>query len=249
MVLTAGQTTAFFEDGDQMGIPHATVVQLATEGITSVADLADFDKESLQQLADNLRRPGRMPDPNPLAQPGATVPTPSFILGAKSQHRLTVATDLVKYYATTGRELTVPNIRWTHVMKNFEIQCKALKDKKDEDILDVPKITKALPIIKWTEAFTDFLDRVIGVRTIPLCYVIREEVQVTQVAPPLANDQPHSTEHGSVEAELIARSSHQHPLFRGDNASVYHFLEEATRSTSYAASIKPFQRTKDGRGA
>jgi hypothetical protein len=134
-------------------------------------------------------------------------------------------------------------------MKNFEIQWKALKDKKDEDIPDVPKITKALPIIKWTEAFTDFLDRVIGVRTIPLCYVIREEVQVTQVAPPLANDQPHSTEHGSVEAELIARSSHQHPLFRGDNASVYHFLEEATRSTSYAASIKPFQRTKDGRGA
>jgi hypothetical protein len=52
-----------------------------------------------------------------------------------------------------------------------------------------------------------------------------------------------------VEAELIARSSHQHPLFRGDNANVYHYLEEATRSTSYAASIKPFQRTKDVRGA
>jgi hypothetical protein len=100
-----------------------------------------------------------------------------------------------------------------------------------------------------TEAFTDFLDRVIGVRTNPLYYVIQEEVQVPAVAPPLATDQPHSTEHGSVEAELIARSSHQHPLFRGDNANVYHHLEEATRSTSYAASIKPFQRTKDGKGA
>jgi hypothetical protein len=77
MVLTAAQTTAFFENGHQMGIPHATVVQLATEGIISVIDLADFDKESLQQLADNLRRPGRVSDPNPPAQPGATIATKS----------------------------------------------------------------------------------------------------------------------------------------------------------------------------
>jgi hypothetical protein len=38
-------------------------------------------------------------------------------------------------------------------------------------------------------------------------------------------------------------------LFRDDSASVYHYLEEATRFTPYAASIKPFQRRKDGRGA
>jgi hypothetical protein len=82
MVLTAAQTTAFFENEYQMGIPHATVVQLATEGTTSVIDLADFDKDSLQQLADNLRSPGRVPDPNPAAQPGITIATPSFILGA-----------------------------------------------------------------------------------------------------------------------------------------------------------------------
>jgi predicted RecB family nuclease len=55
MVLTAAQTTAFFEHDNQMSIPHATVVQLQQEGITNVDDLADFDKNSLQQLADNLR--------------------------------------------------------------------------------------------------------------------------------------------------------------------------------------------------
>ena len=54
MVLTAAQTTAFFEIPDQMGIPHATMVQMQQEGIKSVADLADFEKQSLQQLADNL---------------------------------------------------------------------------------------------------------------------------------------------------------------------------------------------------
>ena len=58
MVLTAAQTTAFFENADQMGVQHAMVVQLAQEGIQSIDDLADFDKEALQQLADNLQCPG-----------------------------------------------------------------------------------------------------------------------------------------------------------------------------------------------
>jgi hypothetical protein len=38
-------------------------------------------------------------------------------------------------------------------------------------------------------------------------------------------------------------------LYRADNAAVYYKLEEATRGTSYAACIKPFQRTKNGCGA
>ena len=44
MVLTAAQTTAFFESPYQMGISHATMVQMHLEGIQSVADLADFEK-------------------------------------------------------------------------------------------------------------------------------------------------------------------------------------------------------------
>ena len=86
MVLTGTQTTAFFEQLDQMGIPHVTMLQLQAEGITSVSDLANFNKDSLQQLADNLRRPGGcVPDPNPAAQAGSTIPTPPFVFGAKSQ--------------------------------------------------------------------------------------------------------------------------------------------------------------------
>ena len=96
MVLTAAQTMAFFENADQMGIPHATVVQLGIAGIITVGDLADFNKDSLQQLADNLRRPGgRIADPYPAAAAGATIPTPAFVFGAKSQKRLGVACDLV----------------------------------------------------------------------------------------------------------------------------------------------------------
>ena len=173
MVLTAAQTTAFFENRDQMGIPHKTMVQMQKEEIQTVADLADFGKQTLQQLADNLRKPGgRIPDPNPNAAPGATISMPAFTYGAKSQKRLTVACDLVRFYQIVGRDLTAANIQQNHFMSNFEIQWKALKDRKDEDDPDVPKTTKALPIIKWTEAFQEFLNRVIGARMIPLEYVI-----------------------------------------------------------------------------
>ena len=97
MVLTVAQTTTFFEHADQMGIPPANVLQLQSEGITLVSDLADFNKDSLQQLADNLRRPGGcVPDPNPAAQPGSTIPTPPFVFGAKSQRHIAIACDLVK---------------------------------------------------------------------------------------------------------------------------------------------------------
>jgi hypothetical protein len=139
-------------------------------------------------------------------------------------------------------------MQWQPVIKNFIVSWKALKDRKDGDMPEVPKISKTLSIIKWTEAFTDFLHRKIGVRMIPLAYVVRADV-----APPaptaLANNLPYSVEHGSVEGEMIARASHGHALFRDDNSAVYYLLEEATRGTSYAPTIKPFQRAKNGRGA
>jgi hypothetical protein len=132
MPLTAAQTTAFFEQDAQMGIPNETVVQLQQEGITMVDDLMDFDKDTMEQIAANLQRPaGRIPDSNPGAAPGATIPTPSFVFGAKSQKRLITASALLRcYYDTVGRNTTVANLQWTPVMKNFEIQWKALEDKK-----------------------------------------------------------------------------------------------------------------------
>ena len=45
MVVTAAQTTTFFEHAKQMGIPHTTVVQLCAEWIEVDADIADFDKD------------------------------------------------------------------------------------------------------------------------------------------------------------------------------------------------------------
>ena len=89
-------------------------------------------------------------------------------------------------------------------MKNFNIQWTTLKEKKGEDSPETPKISKALPVIKWMEAFQDFLNRKIGNQNIPLAYIIRDVPNPPVVSPPLAPGQQHSIEHRSVEAEIIA---------------------------------------------
>ena len=180
-------------------------------------------------MADNLRRPGgRVPEPNPAAQPGSNIPTPPFDFGAKSQGRIAISCDLVNYYRTADRDLTAANLQWNTMMKNFDVQWTALKEKKGEDSPETPKKFKALPVIKWTEAFQDFLNRKIGNRNIPLAYIIWDELNPPAVALLLAPGHPHSVEHGSVEAELIAWASHTHALFRNDNSGLYFLLEEAT---------------------
>ena len=80
MVFTGAQTTSFFEDADQMALEHATHMELGNQGIDNVDDLKEFDKESLKMVADSLSNPGgRIPNPDPAAPPGSTIPRPPFV--------------------------------------------------------------------------------------------------------------------------------------------------------------------------
>ena len=79
-----------------MGRPDKTVLRLVNEGMTTVGDLVEFDKDTMQQVVDSLRHPvGRIQDFTPNAAPEATVPIPPFVFGAKSQKRLLAVCDIV----------------------------------------------------------------------------------------------------------------------------------------------------------
>ena len=234
MVLTQNQTTAFFTNAAQMNILDATIPGLVAEGIVTVDDLSDFKTDEFVTLAANLRR--AVPDP--------------FALGAKSLKRLKVAANAVRYYDTIGRPLTALNMHYGNCLVTFEAHWDSLiTKKKDGDAPEVPKITKTLTITKWIETFEDFLFQTVGIRMIPLAYVIRANDIVPVAAPPLLTGMPYSAQHESVVGELIARASHAHANFADDNAKLYQYVEEATRSTEYAPSIRPFSRRKNGRGA
>ena len=235
MVWSTAQTSAFFTGDTQMAIPTATIKHLRNEGITSVDDLNEFDKDAIEAVAANFRKA-----------------SPMIVLGAKSIGRLIIATDLAKFYETISRTPTEANMKWDPVMRNFNLQMKALREVKKRDDPETPKISKSLPIMRWAESFRDILHRVLGVRTIPLAYVIRPDVIPVGILPPLEPNMPHSIVDdgvGTIVKDLINRASHSHPNYTNDNDKVYGMLEEATRGTSYSPSIKPFQRNRDGRGA
>ena len=61
-------------------------------------------------------------------------------------------------------------------------------NRKEEDVSDVPKIRKALPVIKWTEYFANFLHWTVGERNISLLYVICESNTLPGVAPTMARE-------------------------------------------------------------
>eukprot|EP00957_Ditylum_brightwellii_P200578 15290648-Ditylum_brightwellii.AAC.2 len=56
-----------------------------------------------------------------------------------------------------------------------------------------------------------------------------------------AKDLPHALEFASMEEELVAQASHTHAIYCKDNVNMYFLLEEATKGTQYAASMKLFQ--------
>ena len=257
MVRTNAQNKKFFEGAAHMSIDSQTVTEMASEGFHNYDDVAEFDQDTIKAVAAQLCWPGRMiEDPDyvdPLfeaGQPPAPVPhilTQPYQLSAKSQRRLLVASHLLQYYGTTGLPVVVSMMQYTTIGNDFETQRNTLISRKGRDVPSTPFITKNFGIIKWIEVFKDHLTRVVGERNIPLLYLIREKDVAALIVPPLAADKAYSIDHGSIEEELVARATHNDTLYREDNNSLYHMLEEGVRNIPCAASLKPFMRGKDGR--
>ena len=96
MVFSATQTTAFIEDGAQMGITSDTVTQLQNKGFVFISDLVDFKKSTIKKIDDNLRCTAeRISDPNPGAAPGATILALPLVFGINSQKCLLVASKML----------------------------------------------------------------------------------------------------------------------------------------------------------
>eukprot|EP00957_Ditylum_brightwellii_P113576 8659322-Ditylum_brightwellii.AAC.1 len=93
--------------------------------------------------------------------------------------------------------------------------------------------------MQWVDVFDDFLNRKIGVRTIPISYVTRETALASGPASVHRENHLHGEEFESIEEELVAQASHMHSLYHEDNAAVYYCLEEAVWGTQGAlTSIK-----------
>jgi hypothetical protein len=224
-----------------MGIPRERVIQLRDEGITGIDDLGEVDMASFEGIsAKNFQRPtGGIPDPaTGDAAAGATIPTPPFMLGVKSLKRLTVVSNLLKYYEMVGRVTSVANVCWDPIVKeDFEVQWEALETLKDGDDPDVSKINTALSLINWTETVSAHLKRKLGfLWRMSLLGLMPKKCKTSDLFGTMLED------------ELIVGVPPNHASYHLGNSSIYCDLDEATRSTQYATSVdKLFRWRKDVR--
>lgn len=259
VTFTAAQLDSFFQNGPQMSLSLEVRARLANEGLTNMNDFADFKADQLSDAFKNMRTaiPGvaaipelRDNDGNVIADAIAAIqPIPPVLVSAKCALRLKVASVAYHYYYSIRRDHSPANMNYTNVLKDFYTEYESVISLSKEDKPDVPLLHKNSTPLKWIESFKDCLFRTYGIRKTPLLYVVRENPAIPdEAADPLLQGKAYG-QSGSVLDELIARLDHNDPLFKSDNSSVYSMLEEATRGTVYASTVKPYSRRKDGRSA
>ena len=64
-------------------------------------------------------------------------------------------------------------IQFYPIIEDSNQEWEILIKRDGEDVSDIPNIQKALPIIKWTEYFDNFLHMTAGERNIPVSFIFR----------------------------------------------------------------------------
>ena len=237
------QTTAFFTEEEQIGLAVPTYDFMVTEGFGTIESLFDMTDDVLKTIIGNARRPPGIPNPANANEQIAQLP---FSFSANSIHRLKIAHRCIKYYALIGRTLTPQNLTWP-ILQIFNQHWQIIDEQKEADNSAGPKVGKDTQNLSYFEDhFIEWCDTNVGLQGAKYKYVIRNN----PTAPlPLAIDLPYAEEFGSVEEELAAYCTHEHPRFRQDNATVFTILEKALRNTAFYSTLRPFSRSKNGREA
>jgi hypothetical protein len=170
-----------------------------------------------------------------------------YVIPAKTMIRMHGVRLIMAYYRMVGRVVVADDLLWP-VVKSFVEQWQALLEKKKADVGQAPKLTKDRVIYKWLESFQQYLSDKIGVRNGPFTYLTSPQV-ATPVLLPRVPGEPYSSNFTSIEDELRFCLSHVHNLYRPDNNALYQMLDRATSGHDVGATIAPFRRTQDGRGA
>ena len=104
------------------------------------------------------------------------------------------------------------------------------------------------PVTKFMEDLPTYLKSKIGVRGVPLIYVIRDN-DTPEPLDTLHTDVPYSEESGSFQKELERHLPHDGVGWEEDNAAVFDILLSALQTSSFVTSLKGYQSTQDGRQA
>jgi len=182
---------------------------------------------------------------------GNTVRNNRLTIPTLAEHRFCWVVYLAHYFEMIGLPIVEDTMRWSHI-KHF-VHLKSINDNHvSPDTLANP--SQKLNIMKRIELLKEHLSSVLGVRKVPLIYVLCKKVAVENIVnaplPAIATSNlSYAAKYDSFHEEMIGCSSHDHPTYSADNKHVFTIINEALADTIYATSVKPHSRKKNGRAA
>lgn len=225
---------------DDIGLQtDANANQMIANGFGSFAELQQLDTDDIKNLCRQLRKD----EVNP-------VPV-TFV----AEKKLKSAVYAASLYELVGRTLTRP-LFTVNRLRHFDAYKQVIDRSKDIDKPEAPIVSKKLPIDRALDSLPNVLRGTLGVRKVPLSYVIRPEwptdANGNEIRPPLeplANNSTHSAQYGSFQEELIAFCPHDGPGWEEDNAAVFTIISDMLKDSSQASTLQGFKRSRNGRGA
>jgi hypothetical protein len=219
------------------------------QGIDSVRELGYLNDNDVENLCKTIRRPGgHLPNPAYVAGGVAlpTIPYTGIMVSQRAETNMQLASYVVRHHSRISRATDIGAMNPTSIRRLRE-----LKIKEDARVTDAPTAPKIDPKNwpKTIEALRDYYSSVLGETKAPLAYVIRDEAAV----PPEADDPANN--YDTPEDEMISRMPHQDaagadlPTYKHDRSKVWQTISEVCQDEKCWTYVKPFQRTRDGRGA
>ena len=222
---------------------HARRDAVRSEGLEVITDLIEFDDEDVKTLCASVRKPGgTIPDPSGARR---QVQNPGHSIPAISEKRLKLACYGSRIYSLIRRPITADSLSRNR-LRQFEQHQITIEDHTEPETL--PVISKTFGIMRALDILPTHLRERIGNQKVALLYIIRDDSDPA----PLENleaDRITAASYDSIMDELIARTPHEGPKFREDNALVYQIVQDLVAGSTHESSIKSFRRARDGRGA
>ena len=131
-------------------------------------------------------------------------------------------------------------------LKIFEQHYELVTEHKDPD--KMPGIDKSFGIIKAMDLLPSHLRDRLGIRQVPLSYIICEN-EAPMTVENLGVDKATGESFDTIADELIQCVPLSGEQYKEDNAKVFQILQEMVNGTSFESSLKAHQRKRDGRAA
>jgi hypothetical protein len=179
------------------------------EGLDTFDAFLDFSKDDIKTLCNSIRKPGGMIAAVGL---GAATVNNGLHVPAIAETRLAWAAYAAQYYNMIARPINAATMSWNYI-QHFN----SLKEERDNHTPPetMQKLSSKITIMKWINLFEEHLSSVLGVRKVPLQYIIRDNVVPIDIAddplPVGEGSPPYSSRYDSFHDEMIHRTSHNHP--------------------------------------